>query len=165
MNNHLLLIISLVYFSINTYSQTSVPFNKNLKAQTIKNELISFNNEKHRIFVLIHPISCHDCVNKTSAIIDQIQNLKKASCEVYIIVKGDSNNVLSNRLKISNVRERFKNPKNVLFDFNNSYKSILDIDLYDISQFPIIINATTKSKKIWVNYYRKIRLKKLLSQK
>lgn len=164
MNNCLLLLSLIVYISANSFSQTSVLFNKNLKSKTIRNELISFDNEQQRIFVLINQVSCHECVIKTSAMIDKIQDIKKDSCEVFIIVKGDSSNVLSNRLKISHFNEIFKNTKNILFDFDNSYNSVLDIELYKYIQFPIIINIPKQSERIWINNYRKQNLNKILSQ-
>ena len=65
-------------------------------------------------------------------------------------MQGDSLNVMSNRTKISALSKIFQEIDYFLFDYNAENETLLDINKYELKDFPVLIIVFKASNDICI---------------
>lgn len=151
--NKYIIILSFFCICSNVFSQSKHCYQNDFIASTIRNEYVSYKNDKDRIFILVANLSCSKCLKDCSAKLTEVKSQLRDSSEYIIIMQGNSSDVMSNRAKISGLTETFQDIDSFLFDFNLKEETILDINKYELRDFPVLIIAPKLSDDIWIIKY------------
>lgn len=140
-------------FYNNIFSQTENSCKYNFIASTIKNEYVKFTNDKDRVFVLVANLSCSNCLKNCAIKLTELKSQLNDSSEHILIMQGDSLNVMSNRTKISALSKIFQEIDYFLFDYNAENETLLDINKYELKDFPVLIIVFKASNDICIIKY------------